>query len=152
VAAAVARRSGVEEGILDEVRLAVGEASSRAVDLHQANCPGEPVIIRLTDGGTRFTVEVVDHVPRPNTHIPEQPAEAFDRVGTVEAEMLGEGRTARNDGDDSLAHSVGLAVIEGLVDDVTFEHQADGLVLRMSWPLSSDAGAGSASDGGEPAL
>ena len=31
VAAAVARRAGVDEAVLDEVRLAVGEACSRAV-------------------------------------------------------------------------------------------------------------------------
>jgi len=135
VAAAVARRSGVDEEVLDEVRLAVGEASSRAVDLHQANCPGEPVMIRLTDDGTTFTVEVVDRVPAPDIHVPEQPAEALERVGVVEAAMLGEGRTSRDEGDDQLAHRVGLAVIEGLVDDVAFEHQASGLVLRMTWPL-----------------
>jgi anti-sigma regulatory factor (Ser/Thr protein kinase) len=136
VAAAVARRSGVNEEILDEVRLAVGEASSRAVDLHQANCPGEPVTIRLTDGGTTFTVEVVDRVPMPEVPVPEQPAEALERVGVVEARMLGEGRTSRHESDDQLAHRVGLAVIEGLVDDVAFEHQPSGLVLRMSWPAA----------------
>jgi anti-sigma regulatory factor (Ser/Thr protein kinase) len=32
VATAVARRSGVDEALLDEVRLAVGEACSRAVE------------------------------------------------------------------------------------------------------------------------
>jgi anti-sigma regulatory factor (Ser/Thr protein kinase) len=146
VAAAVARRSGVDEEVLDEVRLAVGEASSRAVDLHQANCPGEPVVIRITDGGTRLTVEVVDHVPNPNTQVPEQPGEALDRVGTVEAEMLDEGRTARDQIDDQLAHLLGLAVIEGLVDDVEFEHQPEGLVLRMSWPLGPPPSSGGGSE------
>ena len=34
VATAVARRSGVAESLLDEVRLAVGEACSRAVEAH----------------------------------------------------------------------------------------------------------------------
>jgi len=148
VAAAVARRSGVDEEVLDEVRLAVGEASSRAVDLHQANCPDEPVMIRLTDGGTRFTVEVVDRVPTPNTYIPEQPAEALEQVGAVEAQMLGEGRTARDEGDDRLAHSVGLAVIEGLVDDVAFVREPDGLVLRMSWPLGPNLPPDAGPDGG----
>ena len=38
VATAVARRSGVGEALLDEVRLAVGEACSRAVEAHQAQC------------------------------------------------------------------------------------------------------------------
>ena len=39
VATAVARRSGVAESLLDEVRLAVGEACSRAVEAHLRHCP-----------------------------------------------------------------------------------------------------------------
>jgi len=48
VATAVARRSGVAEALLDEVRLAVGEACSRAVEAHRLYCPAEPVRIALT--------------------------------------------------------------------------------------------------------
>ena len=51
VATAVARRSGVPEALLDEVRLAVGEACSRAVELHQEHCPTEPVRVALTGAG-----------------------------------------------------------------------------------------------------
>lgn len=40
VATAIARRTGVEESLLDEVRLAVGEACSRAVEAHRLHCPG----------------------------------------------------------------------------------------------------------------
>jgi serine/threonine-protein kinase RsbW len=50
VATAVARRSGVDEALLDEVRLAVGEACSRAVEAHRS----------LTDQAGRFEVEVTD--------------------------------------------------------------------------------------------
>ena len=60
VATAVARRSGVEEALLDEVRLAVGEACSRAVEAHRRLCPAEPVRIALTDQAGRFEVEVTD--------------------------------------------------------------------------------------------
>ena len=60
VATAVARRSGVEEALLDEVRLAVGEACSRAVEAHQAQCPAEPVRIELTGADGRFEVVVTD--------------------------------------------------------------------------------------------
>jgi serine/threonine-protein kinase RsbW len=58
VATAVARRSGVDESLLEEVRLAVGEACSRAVEAHRRDCPGEPVKIALTDMAGRFEVEV----------------------------------------------------------------------------------------------
>src|SRR5215469_14290255 len=60
IATAVARRSGVDEALLDEVRLAVGEACSRAVEGHQLYCPGEPVRLSLTDLAGRFEVEVTD--------------------------------------------------------------------------------------------
>ena len=60
VATAVARRSGVEEALLDEVRLAVGEACSRAVEAHQAQCPDEPVRVELTGAKGRFEVVVTD--------------------------------------------------------------------------------------------
>jgi anti-sigma regulatory factor (Ser/Thr protein kinase) len=63
VAAAVARRAGVEESVLDEVRLAVGEACSRAVGLHRRNLPDEPVVVTLIQDPGRFAVEVVDRVP-----------------------------------------------------------------------------------------
>src|SRR6266851_2874748 len=56
VATAVARRSGVDEALLDEVRLAVGEACSRAVEAHRRHCPAEPVKIEMTDQGERFVV------------------------------------------------------------------------------------------------
>ena len=52
VAAAVARRSGVDEAVLDEVRLAVGEACSRAVHLHRRHCPDRPVLVTLVDDET----------------------------------------------------------------------------------------------------
>ena len=60
VATAVARRSGVDEAFLDEVRLAVGEACSRAVEAHRRYCPAEPIRIALTDAAGRFEVEVTD--------------------------------------------------------------------------------------------
>ncbi|HZG94399.1 MAG TPA: ATP-binding protein, partial [Mycobacteriales bacterium] len=43
IAAAVARRCGVDDAVIDEVKLAVGEACSRAVSLHAEHAPTEPV-------------------------------------------------------------------------------------------------------------
>src|ERR1700728_1923424 len=63
VATAVARRSGVAESLLDEVRLAVGEACSRAVEAHLRHCPAQPIRVALTDDGERFEVVVTDAVP-----------------------------------------------------------------------------------------
>ena len=65
VAAAVARRAGVEEAVLDEVRLAVGEACSRAVGLHRSNGLTAPVRVVLTEEDKMFSIEVGDEVPGP---------------------------------------------------------------------------------------
>jgi Histidine kinase-like ATPase domain len=62
VAAAMARRSGIEEGLLDEVRLAVGEACARAVRLHERFGVDEPVTVEFIDDD-RFEVAVVDRAP-----------------------------------------------------------------------------------------
>src|SRR3954452_8328913 len=64
VAAAVARRAGVDEAVLDEVRLAVGEACSRAVGLHQSGGISEPVWVTLTEEEKLFSIEVGDEAPR----------------------------------------------------------------------------------------
>jgi serine/threonine-protein kinase RsbW len=70
VATAVARRSGVDEPLLDEVRLAVGEACSRAVEAHREHCPAEPVRIELSNDGGRFQVIVSDTVPGNGHQLP----------------------------------------------------------------------------------
>jgi serine/threonine-protein kinase RsbW len=62
VAAAMARRSGVDEGLLDEVRLAVGEACARAVRQHERYGVHEPVTVEFDDRGT-FRVAVIDRAP-----------------------------------------------------------------------------------------
>src|SRR5215472_9674951 len=92
VATAVARRSGVDEALLDEVRLAVGEACSRAVEAHQEHCPAEPVRVALTGTDGRFEVVVTDTAVQHNGAAPgggansgsetpgDEPADAADET------------------------------------------------------------------------
>ena len=120
VAAAVARRAGVDEALLDEVRLAVGEACSRAVALHRRACPTEPVVIRLDDGESRFAVAVRDRAPQVSDG-DENLAELAD------ASDLDPG---------ALTEGVGLAVISGLVDELEVVGSADGAEVRMTWPTT----------------
>ena len=141
VAAAVARRSGVEEEVLDEVRLAVGEACSRAVDLHRRHCPGEPVTVSLTDASTTFSVSVIDMVPEQH-----DAAQGLGLLGDGAGPAVVPGPEAAEDDehpmlgadldDQAVSDSMGLAVIAGLVDDLQVERSATGLSLRMTWPLS----------------
>jgi anti-sigma regulatory factor (Ser/Thr protein kinase) len=130
VATAVARRSGVEEALLDEVRLAVGEACSRAVEAHQAQCPGEPVRVELTGANGRFEVVVTDAA-----------ASGQEDAAGPSAQPGGWSAPAGGvpNGTSALDHSVppqglGLAVIAGLADDVQFARTPAGLSITMSWP------------------
>ncbi|MBK3646269.1 MULTISPECIES: ATP-binding protein [Streptomyces] len=116
VAAAVARRAGVDEAVLDEVRLAVGEACSRAVGLHQSAGITSPVQVKLVEEEKQFSIEVGDEAPRA-TPGDRAPGAAGDDVETEEDEM-------------------GLAVISGLVDDVEVSAGKHGGSIRMTWPTT----------------
>jgi len=123
VATAVARRSGVAEALLDEVRLAVGEACSRAVEVHQEHCPGEPVRVALTGAGKRFEVVVTNTAANDD---------GVEWPPVSEAGPDGQGLPA------ALPGELGLAVIAGLADDVQVSRTGDGLSIRMSWPTNGN--------------
>jgi serine/threonine-protein kinase RsbW len=127
VATAVARRSGVDESLLDEVRLAVGEACSRAVEGHQLYCPDEPVRLSLTDLAGRFEVEVTDTCA-PGAGSPGGPGTVADPADTDPA---GSGAPGAEPG---VPAGLGIAVIEGLADEVQISETAAGTSIRMSWP------------------
>jgi serine/threonine-protein kinase RsbW len=135
VATAVARRSGVEEALLDEVRLAVGEACSRAVEAHQAQCPAEPVRIELTGSDGRFEVVVTDAAIAAPDPAASAPGPAADWTGNGVAN----GDSAHTAGGFP-QEGLGLAVIAGLADDVQFTRTSAGLSIRMSWPSGGTAG------------
>jgi serine/threonine-protein kinase RsbW len=119
VATAVARRSGVAESLLDEVRLAVGEACSRAVEANRRTSPAQPVRIALSNVPGRFEVEVTDTGSR-----------SGDGTGRASGGP-GEGR--------GLPPGFGIAVITGLADDVQVSQTSAGTSIRMSWPSSGPA-------------
>jgi serine/threonine-protein kinase RsbW len=159
VATAVARRSGVEEALLDEVRLAVGEACSRAVEAHRLHCPDEPVQIQLSEHGGRFEVVVTDAVPGEVAGPAEAPAREHAPVGAsgptagAASSASAGGSSAstgnvRPGGASEAAHlpdaangnlpaGIGLAVIAGLADDVQISATGKGVTVRMSWPVRS---------------
>ncbi|MFD9611850.1 ATP-binding protein [Streptomyces sp. NPDC059083] len=127
VAAAVARRAGVDEAVLDEVRLAVGEACSRAVGLHNSNGVATPIRVVLTEEEKTFSIEVGDEVPGAGVA-------AADAVGVPGARDS----AAAEDFDDADGEDeMGLAVIRGLVDDVEVSAGEDGGTIRMTWPVNA---------------
>jgi anti-sigma regulatory factor (Ser/Thr protein kinase) len=134
VALAVARRSGVAEDLLDEVRLAVGEACSRAVGVHAAVAPDQPISMRLSDDDDCFTVEVVDKGPLDD----DATAVAF---ATLESDPTADAF----DDDMALDHvssGFGLVVIGGLVEDFDVSGGADETRVTMAWPTMPAASAG----------
>ncbi|MEV8636724.1 ATP-binding protein [Streptosporangium sp. NPDC051023] len=123
VATAIARRTGVEESLLDEVRLAVGEACSRAVEAHRLHCPGEPIRIELRDDLGRFEVTVTDSAPSDEL----EQDRALLRFDDPLVQLP-----------DTLMSGFGIAVIVGLADDVQVYPSQKGMCIRMSWPAAAN--------------
>ncbi len=125
VAAAVARRAGVDEAVLDEVRLAVGEACTRAVGLHMSHGVDTPVRVALIEEEKKFSIEVGDAAPT-----------ATAAAHTASRPMT-KAPSGRPD-DDEAEGEMGLAVISGLVDDVEVTTDDKGGLIRMSWPVTPE--------------
>lgn len=135
VAVAMARKAGLDEEVLDEVRLAVGEACSRAVELHQQHQPQEAVLLQLSDDDNAFSVTVVDHAPSGASL--GQPADAVPGLtgaGAAEAAAAPAAQAAPLSATADLPDDVGLAVISGLVEQVDVDSDDSGGRVRMSWP------------------
>jgi serine/threonine-protein kinase RsbW len=125
VALAMARRIGVAEDTLDEVRLAVGEACSRAVGVHAVRAPGTPVTMRLSDDDGCFTVEVTD------AGVLEDDLET--EIGALDASRLS--AVVGPEGPlDALPPGFGLVVIGGLVEQVDVRCDESGTHVTMTWP------------------
>jgi serine/threonine-protein kinase RsbW len=129
VATAVARRSGVAESLMDEVRLAVGEACSRAVEAHARQCPDEPVRVALSSREGRFEIEVIN-AGNVSLAGPAGPA-------------VGLGQVPKSADGNLMPPGFALAVIAGLADDVQISETETGTSVKMSWPLSGSLAAGS---------
>jgi anti-sigma regulatory factor (Ser/Thr protein kinase) len=124
VGVAVARRAGVPEADLDEVRLAIGEACSRAVALHRRYALTDLVEVELRDEA-QFTVRVTDRAPA-------------DVGGT--AVPLAALIDQHDDGDvvdeEDVAVGMGLTLLAGVVSDLSVRPAPAGVgtEVRMSWP------------------
>lgn len=127
VALAVARRAGVAEEMLDELRLAVGEACSRAVGIHVAHGGEDAVEMRLSDDRHSFTVEVMDI-----GILDEDPAGVLDALDVAEMST----HALDDDTPDSMPSGFGLAVISGLVEDLAVSSEGGATRVRMVWPTS----------------
>jgi anti-sigma regulatory factor (Ser/Thr protein kinase) len=130
IAAAVARRSGVDDALIDEVKLAIGEACSRAMALHEAHSRPEQVIVELQEGMRDFVAVVSDcGPPEPSYAIPE--AREADLPALVASSI---GVPSDDDGEPASA-PLRLALIAALVDELTVAREGDRTRVRMRWTL-----------------
>jgi anti-sigma regulatory factor (Ser/Thr protein kinase) len=145
VGVAVARRAGVADATLDEVRLAIGEACSRAVALHSRHALTDLIEVEIQDE-TRFTVRVTDRAPIPVT-LGVAPAAGPSPVALLGAPsgtaVLPGPESSNIDAADidaineeDVAVGMGLTLLAGLVDDVSVRPATVGVgtEVRMSWP------------------
>lgn len=122
VVVAAARRAGLDDELVDELRLALGEACSRAVGLHLRHAPTVPVKVTVADDPSGLTVTVTDSGPAAG------PA----------PDDLTEGLFEGSDGDEVeelVDPDVALAVLSGLLDSVDVDATAGGTTVTMRWPL-----------------
>src|SRR4051812_45266957 len=120
VAAAVAKRAGVTDELLDEVRLAIGEACTRAVALHRRHGLRDLIDVSMTDGA-RFTIRVVDRGPIQS--IGQEPGQI---TSEIMAQVAAETGRAASVEEDLLMDGVGLALLTGLVSDFGVAAASDG--------------------------
>lgn len=126
VVVAAARRAGLDDDLVDELRFALGEACTRAVGLHARHAPDVPVQVTVADDPGGLSVSVTDQGPAAGP-VPDDPAEGI--LDSAAAEGGSERDEALMDPD------VALAVVTGLVDDVAVEHGPEGTTVTMRWPL-----------------
>lgn len=111
VAAAVARRAAVHEAVIEEIRLAVGEACAVMIGIDEADLegeasdPSEQVVVRLT----------------------------LD--GSVDAEI--EGRVADLSSDLAGLDLNPWALLQGLSDQLTVHADGGRTTVSMSWPVAA---------------
>lgn len=126
VAAAVARRAGVAEETLDEVRLAVGEACARAVARHRRHRITDPIQVEMLDDGP-YQVRVLD-AAGPGDATGAGDAGDPPDAGTARASG---GTASASGGTDGESGGMAETVLAGLVADLRV---GDGEV-RMVWPV-----------------
>ena len=121
VAVSLARLNGIAEEVVEDVRLAVGEACSRAVAAHARADLKAPVIVDFQEE-PGLTVTVNDIVPLPHAS------------GAEAVALLGD-KTSSDDppGHQQQAASEVIALLEGLTDAVSVSTGHSGTSVTLHW-------------------
>jgi Histidine kinase-like ATPase domain len=145
VGVAVARKAGVSADLFDEIRLAVGEACSRAVALHRQH--GLPDLVEvLIEDDRDFTVRVTDRAPIDAALGPALPDQLDPVALLAQSPPLNSHDSASGDSagveaatEEAVAVNMRLALLAGLVDEISVRPADDGpgTEVRMTWPTAS---------------
>ena len=121
VAVALARRAGLTDDILDEVRLAVGEACGLALSLQRQSRPHDPVVL-VFDDDAGLTIDV-------QASAPLEPASGDHALSVLAAAVPRPGVTA-----EELPVGAALAVLAEFAPRLEVTTSEAGMRLELSWP------------------
>lgn len=129
----LARRSGLPDPLLDEVRLAVGDAVSRAVLINMRRVGAEPVRLTFTEDERGYEVAVTDAGDAES--VPDYDA---DDIRIDPAMLDGHWRdhdaATTTEPAGELPPSLGLALVAGMADEMAVASDpAGGTVVRLRW-------------------
>ncbi len=120
VAVSLARLHGVDEEVVEDVRLAVGEACGRAVAAHARAAVETPVVVDF-EGEAGLTVTVSDTVALPQA------------TGAAAVALLAGDGGETGSADYFEAAPEVIALLEGLADAVTVNTGRAGTAVSLYW-------------------
>ncbi|CAO5257136.1 ATP-binding protein [Frankia sp. AgKG'84/4] len=147
IATAVSRRAGIPVGAADEIKLAVTEACARAVRVNRKHAPTSPVHVALIDAPDSFTIKVAD-CGRTWDEVAAGPdgglataSALLDLEPTSDDPPWWAATDDDSDDEGGFPPGLGLALIEGLVDEVEVTRGPEGVgtVVAMTWHIGFDA-------------
>ena len=112
VVTVAARHAGMTPERIEDLKIAVSEATTNAIVAHQTVLEPAPVVLNFGSSGSQFAVSIDDGAPPAGT----------DTAGGV-SEWLGDG-------------GLGVTLIRGLADDVDFSDP--GNVVHMRFAVVDD--------------
>lgn len=125
VCVAAARRAGLRDDLVDELRLAVGEACARAVGLHVRHAPDERIAVTVSDDVLGLSVAVRDCGPAAGPTVDDLTGGLIDGADGAD----------RPPSDELVDPDVALALLTGLVDEVEVSGEDTGTTVVLRWPL-----------------
>lgn len=129
VAVALGRMQGIGEDVLDDIRLATGEACGRAVAAHLHHNLSQPIEVELR-GGSGLEILVRDCVPL-------QEASGATATEVLRQAMFAVQPSSADDNTGSSGRLTALPevieLIEGVSDKVTVDTGRSGTTVLMRW-------------------